>query len=60
MCKLSNGNIVTGYYGKDGVMSDGWDSKYEAIEVFNAYYKDNEDAPDAEVIEYNGKWVIAY
>lgn len=59
MTTLSNGSIITGYYGKDGVMSQGWDSKEEASSEFKAFYQDDE-YEGCEVIFYNGFWVIAY
>lgn len=59
MTKLSNGQIITGFYGQEGVMSDGWDAQEDAQAEFEAFYK-NPEYDGCEVIEYNGKWVIAY
>lgn len=59
MNKLSDGTIITGYYGKDGAMSEGWDNEQDAIIEFEQFYQDSE-YDGCEVIQYNGKWVIAY
>ena len=57
--KMTN-KIISGWYGKNGVMSDGWDSEAEAQAEFNEFYTDDEYA-DCEIIERSdGKWVIAY
>jgi hypothetical protein len=50
---------ITGYYGKNGVMSEGWDTEEEAQTEFNSFYQDDE-YEECEVIFYNGKWVISY
>lgn len=52
-------NIMTGYYGKEGVMSEGWDTEEEAIAELDEFYQDDEYA-DCFVVECNDKWVIAY
>lgn len=59
MSKLNNGNIITGYYGKDGAMSEGWDTENEAQAEFDEFYQD-EEYEDCEIIKHNDKWVIAY
>jgi|AZII01.1.fsa_nt_gi hypothetical protein len=57
----------TGYYGKNGLMTDGWDTEEEAQEEFEEFYKNETDDVDGsylyrecEIIEKDGKWVIAY
>lgn len=59
MNKLSNGKLVTGFYGKEGAMTEGWDTEEEAQNEFDEFYSDDE-YEDCEVIQYNAKWVIAY
>jgi gentisate 1,2-dioxygenase len=49
----------TGYYGKDGVMTQGWDSEEEALKEFAEFYN-TEEFEGCEVIFYNEYWVIAY
>ena len=51
--------MITGYYGKNGSMTEGWDSEEEAEREFDEFYQD-EEYDGCFVKEYNGKWVIAY
>lgn len=51
--------MITGYYGKDGVMSEGWNTEEDAEKEFEAFYQDDE-YENCFVAEYNGYWVIAY
>ncbi len=48
-------------------MTDGWDTEEEAQEEFEEFYKNETDDVDGsylyrecEIIEKDGKWVIAY
>ena len=51
--------MITGYYGKDGAMTEGWETEEEAQKEFEEFYQ-NEEYKDCFVTEYNGEWVIAY
>ena len=51
--------MISGYYGKSGAMTEGWDTKEEADEEINAWYQDDKYL-SCFVTEYNGEWVIAY
>ena len=51
--------MITGYYGKNGIMSSGWDSEDEAEREFDEFYQ-GEEYEDCFVTELNGEWVIAY
>ena len=51
--------MITGFYGKDGAMSEGWETEEEAREEFDSYYSD-EEYKGCEVVFYNGEWVIGY
>ena len=51
------------YYGKNGVMTEGWDTEREAQFVYDLWYILNEECAvylNGYVTEYNGKWVIMY
>ena len=52
--------MITGYYGKDGVMSEGWETEEEAQKEFKEFYENDERFAGCFVTEYNDEWVIAY
>lgn len=53
--------IITGYYGKDGAMTSGWETEEEAQAEFDEYYADDENFEGCFVHqESDGEWVIAY
>lgn len=51
--------MITGYYGKNGAMTKGWETEEDAQKEFDDFYQD-EEYEGCFVTEYNGEWVIAY
>ena len=56
--RLPNGQIMTGYYGVEGVMEQGWDNENDAIKVLENDYDTDEGLFVIEIEDDN--WVIAY
>lgn len=56
--RLPNGEMMTGYYGVDGVMEHGWKTEQEATEALNIEY-DNEEGLFVVEVEHDN-WVLAY
>ena len=52
--------MIAAYYGKNGVMSEGWDSEEEAEAEFEEWYENDPDFDGCYVTKHNGKWVIAF
>lgn len=53
--------MITGYYGKDGTMTNGWSTEEAAQSEFDEFYADDENFDGCYVTEIHpGEWVIAY
>ena len=52
--------MITGYYGKDGSMTKGWDNEAEAIAEMNEWYSSDEFKGCYVTEIRDGEWVIAY
>lgn len=59
--------MINGYFGKNGVMTNGWETEQDAINEFEQYYHGETDAngdllyDNCKIIEIeHGNWVIAY
>lgn len=52
--------MITGFYGKDGAMTTGWETEAEAQAEFETWYQGDEFSGCYVTEIRAGEWVIAY